>query len=84
MSLSIPGAKWRLEWVYRLAQEPRRLAGRYFVGIPMFLMRILRQWWSGARVAELGPALAASDRAGLPTAIPANDRGIAARAALSA
>jgi alpha-1,3-mannosyltransferase len=76
--------KWRLEWVYRLAQEPRRLASRYFVGIPMFLMRILRQWWSGARVADLGPVLAASDRAGLPAAIPANDRRIAAQAALSA
>ena len=68
--------RWRLEWVYRLAQEPRRLAGRYLVGIPLFLMRILRQWWSGSRVADLRPALAASDRAGLPAAIPTNDRGI--------
>ena len=33
--------RWRLEWLYRLAQEPRRLARRYLVGIPVFLMRIL-------------------------------------------
>jgi alpha-1,3-mannosyltransferase len=42
--------RWRLEWAYRLAQEPRRLAGRYLIGIPLFLMRILGQWWSGSRV----------------------------------
>ena len=45
----------RLEWVYRLGQEPRRLAGRYLVGIPMFLARIAQQWWSGARVNSIGP-----------------------------
>ena len=76
--------KWHLEWVYRLVQEPRRLAGRYFVGIPVFLTRILRQWWSGARVADLGLALAASDRTGLTAAMPSNDRGIAAQEAQSA
>jgi alpha-1,3-mannosyltransferase len=48
--------RWRLEWVYRLAQEPRRLAGRYLVGNPLFLMRILGQWWSGSRVADAGPS----------------------------
>ncbi len=26
-----------IEWCFRLAQEPRRLAGRYLVGIPVFL-----------------------------------------------
>ena len=36
---NVPRAKpwvqrWRLEWLYRLAQEPRRLARRYLVGIP--------------------------------------------------
>ena len=76
--------RWRLEWLYRLVQEPRRLAGRYLVGIPVFLTRILRQWWSGARVADLGPALAASDRTGLTAAMPSNDRGIAAQEAQSA
>ncbi len=28
------------EWIYRLAQEPRRLARRYLVGNPVFLARI--------------------------------------------
>jgi alpha-1,3-mannosyltransferase len=50
-----PGVqKWRLEWIYRLAQEPRRLAGRYLIGNPLFLTRILRQWWSGSRVKDAG------------------------------
>jgi alpha-1,3-mannosyltransferase len=40
----------RLEWVYRLAHEPRRLWRRYVLGNPLFLARVLGQWWSGARV----------------------------------
>ena len=40
----------RLEWVYRLAQEPGRLWRRYVLGNPMFMLRILGQWWTGARV----------------------------------
>ena len=48
---------WRLEWVYRLLQEPSRLARRYLVGNPLFLRRILGQWWSGARVKTVGPAV---------------------------
>ncbi|WGR68657.1 MULTISPECIES: WecB/TagA/CpsF family glycosyltransferase [unclassified Bradyrhizobium] len=40
----------RLEWVYRLLLEPGRLWHRYLVGNPVFLMRVLGQWWSGARV----------------------------------
>jgi exopolysaccharide biosynthesis WecB/TagA/CpsF family protein len=31
-----------LEWLFRLAQEPRRLAARYLVGMPVFLARVLR------------------------------------------
>lgn len=27
----------RMEWLYRFLQEPRRLAGRYFIGGPIFL-----------------------------------------------
>ena len=37
---------WRrigLEWLYRLAQEPRRLARRYLVGNPLFMLRVLVQ-----------------------------------------
>lgn len=40
----------RLEWVYRLRHEPRRLWRRYVLGNPLFLARVLGQWWSGARV----------------------------------
>jgi exopolysaccharide biosynthesis WecB/TagA/CpsF family protein len=32
----------RLEWLFRLAQEPRRLWRRYVVGNPAFLLRVLR------------------------------------------
>jgi alpha-1,3-mannosyltransferase len=56
----------RLEWLYRLAHEPRRLASRYLIGIPVFLARILRQSWSGSRIAEARPALV-SDRPVLHT-----------------
>jgi N-acetylglucosaminyldiphosphoundecaprenol N-acetyl-beta-D-mannosaminyltransferase len=31
-----------LEWVYRLWQEPRRLAKRYLIGNPLFLWRLVR------------------------------------------
>jgi len=31
----------RLEWLYRFLQEPRRLAGRYFVGGPVFLAHVV-------------------------------------------
>jgi len=37
---------WRelgLEWVYRLVQEPRRMARRYILGNPLFLLRVLSQ-----------------------------------------
>ena len=33
-----------LEWVYRLASEPRRLAGRYLKHNPRFLALFLSQW----------------------------------------
>lgn len=32
-----------LEWLFRLAQEPRRLARRYVLGNPLFLLLALRQ-----------------------------------------
>jgi N-acetylglucosaminyldiphosphoundecaprenol N-acetyl-beta-D-mannosaminyltransferase len=37
---------WRelgLEWAYRLLQEPRRMARRYLLGNPLFLLRVLWQ-----------------------------------------
>jgi len=33
----------RVEWLYRLLREPRRLARRYLVGNPLFLRRVLRE-----------------------------------------
>jgi alpha-1,3-mannosyltransferase len=73
--------RWRLEWLHRLAQEPRRLAGRYLLGNPLFLMRIAKQWWSGARVMDAGPRLVAvgvDDRTLLPGDGTAQDHDIAA------
>lgn len=32
----------RLEWAYRLIQEPARLWRRYIIGIPVFLFHVLR------------------------------------------
>lgn len=35
-----PVRRLRLEWAFRLLQEPRRLARRYLVGNPAFLLRV--------------------------------------------
>jgi alpha-1,3-mannosyltransferase len=40
----------RLEWAFRLGMEPRRLAGRYLTGVPLFLLRIFAQFCYGPRV----------------------------------
>jgi alpha-1,3-mannosyltransferase len=40
----------RFEWLYRLLQEPQRLWRRYILESPTFLFRIIRSWWSGARI----------------------------------
>ena len=34
--------RWGIEWVFRLAQEPKRLWRRYVVGNPVFLARVVR------------------------------------------
>ena len=33
-----------LEWLYRLSQEPQRLAGRYLRNNPLFLLKIAVQF----------------------------------------
>lgn len=38
-----------LEWVFRLAQEPRRLWRRYLIYNPKFLVAFARQWLGGRR-----------------------------------
>ena len=74
---------WRLEWIYRLAQEPRRLASRYLIGNPLFLMRILKQWWSGSRVKDAGHHLGGGDSAILLGHDTAFGRNIAAQETMS-
>ncbi len=37
--------KYGLEWLPRLVQEPRRLFRRNFVSTPLFLWRVLEQWF---------------------------------------
>ena len=38
-----------LEWLFRVLQEPRRLFGRYFRNIPLFICLTLRQAFPGDR-----------------------------------
>lgn len=52
----------RLEWVFRLAIEPRRMWQRYLVGNVVFLARVLRQRRRGHDLPA--PAGAADSRAG--------------------
>jgi N-acetylglucosaminyldiphosphoundecaprenol N-acetyl-beta-D-mannosaminyltransferase len=41
----------KIEWFYRLAQEPRRLFRRYFIEcLPVFLKVILPSYWRRNRV----------------------------------
>jgi exopolysaccharide biosynthesis WecB/TagA/CpsF family protein len=37
--------KLGIEWVYRLLQEPARLWRRYLLGNPIFVLRLLREFW---------------------------------------
>ena len=32
--------QWHLEWLFRFSQDPRRLFGRYFLGIPYFFYHV--------------------------------------------
>jgi N-acetylglucosaminyldiphosphoundecaprenol N-acetyl-beta-D-mannosaminyltransferase len=36
-------SRWGVEWLYRLAHEPRRLAGRYLLRDPEFALIVLKQ-----------------------------------------
>lgn len=38
-----------LEWAFRLARDPRRLARRYLWDDPAFLGLVVRHWWAGQR-----------------------------------
>jgi UDP-N-acetyl-D-mannosaminuronic acid transferase (WecB/TagA/CpsF family) len=43
----------KLEWAHRLIQEPSRLARRYLVGNPLFILRILGQRYSRAETGTI-------------------------------
>jgi N-acetylglucosaminyldiphosphoundecaprenol N-acetyl-beta-D-mannosaminyltransferase len=43
-----------LEWLYRLAQEPRRMWRRYLVQDPRFVSIVLAAWWASRRNATEG------------------------------
>ena len=45
----------RIEWAFRMFQEPRRLWRRYLLEMPVFLGRVARQWLAGARVPRESP-----------------------------
>ncbi|MHA3702441.1 WecB/TagA/CpsF family glycosyltransferase [Jatrophihabitans sp. YIM 134969] len=53
----------RMEWAFRLLQEPRRLTRRYLVGNPAFLLRVAM-----AQVVPVRPLPTADDRARHPSA----------------
>jgi len=53
---------FRLEWIYRLAQEPGRLWRRYVLGVPAFLFEIARHR-VGYRRYRASPARASNDTA---------------------
>ncbi len=38
----------KMEWFYRLLQQPRRLFWRYFLGNPAFFFRVIRCWLSNS------------------------------------
>lgn len=44
--------KMRCEWVYRLMLEPQRMWKRYVLGNPLFILRVLRQKFSGSPRAQ--------------------------------
>jgi N-acetylglucosaminyldiphosphoundecaprenol N-acetyl-beta-D-mannosaminyltransferase len=50
-----------VEWIYRMAQEPRRLAGRYMKDLRIFGSAIFRQWWRlGRQKPRFKPGLSSS------------------------
>jgi N-acetylglucosaminyldiphosphoundecaprenol N-acetyl-beta-D-mannosaminyltransferase len=50
-----------LEWTFRLAQEPRRLFGRYIMGNPVFLARAMRLRVEGREALRSGGRVFAAD-----------------------
>jgi N-acetylglucosaminyldiphosphoundecaprenol N-acetyl-beta-D-mannosaminyltransferase len=55
-------SRWGLEWLFRLAQEPRRLAGRYLLRDPQFLLILLRQLARRRLAGNDAPPITQADR----------------------
>jgi exopolysaccharide biosynthesis WecB/TagA/CpsF family protein len=62
--------KLRVEWFYRFLQEPRRLAGRYFVGGPVFMGHVLSQFFSRWTKGAPRPARRVEARSLMPASLP--------------
>ena len=69
-----------LEWIYRIAQEPRRLLPRYLYFNPRFVLAFARQYLSRAPVdsppMEASVAVIGLGRVGLPLALSFAERGL--------
>jgi exopolysaccharide biosynthesis WecB/TagA/CpsF family protein len=46
--------RFGIEWIYRLAQEPRRLWRRYVLGNPVFVLRVLKERYRPGRSSRPG------------------------------
>jgi exopolysaccharide biosynthesis WecB/TagA/CpsF family protein len=62
----------RLEWIYRLAQEPSRLWRRYMIGVPIFLFQVMWHRF-GPRYSTLRQTVG-SARAGGQRRLPAPEK----------
>jgi hypothetical protein len=69
-----------LEWLFRLAQEPRRLWRRYLIGIPVYLFGVLTDLGRpvparprAAAGAASGPPAPQQRRASEPGPVPVSD-----------
>jgi N-acetylglucosaminyldiphosphoundecaprenol N-acetyl-beta-D-mannosaminyltransferase len=50
LGLKVRAPQWMqvngLEWLWRLASEPRKLWRRYLLSGPRFITLVIREWWS--------------------------------------
>ena len=47
--------KMKMEWLFRLVRSPRRLFGRYIIGNPLFLWRVIMYHWLHVRPRQEAP-----------------------------
>jgi UDP-N-acetyl-D-mannosaminuronic acid transferase (WecB/TagA/CpsF family) len=63
LALRVPRAprlfrRFGIEWLFRLAMEPRRLFRRYVIGNPIFVSRVLRQRAGGRAMSSVRSGVA--------------------------